>query len=195
MTQASQTLASADHCNILLDLETLATTPTAAITEVAAICYDSCESFSRIIDPSQLPPAAFFIDQETIKFHNTNRKLHDYVNFLEENGSPPALVAGEFVDWCYQQAKGRQIQIWCQGTDFDIPILRHFLSFYSHKFPCRHDAVRDVRTLAKLFPEIPYIKGKHTALDDVSKMHQHIQKLVAYSPAVEKQFHSLNWTE
>lgn len=173
---------TSDHLklHILLDLETLSTKSNAAVSEIAAISLESGASFSSLIAPSELPQ--FDVNSDTVEWHDQQKEGRNYLEFLNLRGSFCTTVANDFITWLHQQAGDRRVILWTQGTDFDIPILRNLLSFSGLEFPCRHDDVRDFRTVAKLFPEIKYTKGNHSALDDVAKMHIHFQKLLNASP-------------
>ncbi|MNC14359.1 hypothetical protein D3C75_621350 [compost metagenome] len=78
----------------------------------------------------------------------------------------------------------KELVIWCQGTDFDIPIITNFLKHYQYHLPWGYTNVRDIRTLAALFPEVEYKKGNHTALEDATMAAQYLRKLAFGSHAV-----------
>lgn len=169
-----------DHLklHVLMDLEFLSLKENASISEIAAISLESGASFSVIVDACDLPQ--FSIDSDTVEFHD---KQHgNYLAFLAIRGIFCTQAANDFITWLHQQARDRKIILWSQGLDKDIPILRNLLRFSGLEDPFRYNDVRDFRTVAAMFPEIKYIKGNHSALDDVAKMHIHFQKLLNASP-------------
>lgn len=166
--------------SIVLDLETLAIHPQAAITEIGIIDLISDERFSLLINPAEQlnePSQKFVTSQDTMEFHLKRDPL--YLVNLAHTGVRSSFAAGLLHNWLMERKAqtGQELVIWCQGTDFDIPIITNFLKHYQYHLPWRHDDVRDIRTVAKLFPGISYKKGNHSALEDASMEAQHLRKL------------------
>lgn len=176
-----------EKLHILLDLETLATKPNAVITEIAAVVLENGTIYDSLIQPSSYPTmdSAFYIDPETVEWHDARRKSN-YIEYLNLRGESFKEAAHEFVTWCERVSEGKQIVLWVHGTDFDVPILKNFLSYCGLETPWRYSDVKDFRTLSALFPEIAYKKGDHSALDDVVKMNQHFQKILVASSLVSQ---------
>ena len=61
-------------------------------------------------------------------------------------------------------------EVWCRGTDFDIPLLRNAFNQFGIPIPWHYSDVRDLRTLDKFFvlPKLPRPADlkEHHALDD-----------------------------
>lgn len=152
----------------VLDLETLAIDPRAVITEIALVELKTGATFNCIINPLEQQENGFIQSEDTIAWHL--KRDPSYVMKLAHNGIR-GLSAAEKVVTFLREAKaisGKEPVIWCQGTDFDIPVLTHFLRKYlgTNSNPWAYNDVRDVRTVAALFPDVPYVKGNHTALSD-----------------------------
>lgn len=151
-----------------LDLETLAIDPHAVVTEIAIVEIKTGSTFNCIINPLEQQESGFIQSQSTLEWHL--KRDPSYAMKLAHNGIRGLSAAEKVVTFIREASaiSGKEPVIWCQGTDFDIPILSNFLTRYlgKGKLPWAYNNVRDVRTLAALFPEVPYVKGDHTALSD-----------------------------
>lgn len=173
--------------HFVLDLETLAIHPHAAITEIGIVDILTDERFSLLINPYEMqmePGAPFVTSNETIDWHL--RKDPSYLILLAHTGVRPCAAAGLLYNWLTERKNlsEKELVIWCQGTDFDIPIITNFLKHYQYHVPWGHTNVRDIRTLAALFPGMEYKKGNHTALEDASMAAQYLRKLAFGSDPV-----------
>lgn len=177
--------------HFLLDLETLSLKPNAAVSEVAVIHLASGSVFSALINPDSYTNLRnFSICQETVDWHDKQKGgPGNYHSYLRTRGQSFITVCRELNAWIQTFSGGKPLQLWVQGTDFDIPIFKNLLGSLDIPFPCRHDQVRDMRTIASLFPEVRYNKGNHSALEDVTKMSLHLQKLTMASPVVHQYFY------
>jgi hypothetical protein len=87
----------------------------------------------------------------------------------------------------YNLAQQYKLELWANGTDFDIPLFYNALDQHNCPSPFKYDAVRDYRTMRKAFwevPSLPFQGKKHHALDDAKNqaahlnlIFDHIQKL------------------
>lgn len=173
-------------CNkrhLVLDLETFAVHPHAAVTEIGIVDLRSMETFNLLINPHE-QKEGFVQDHDTIDWHV--KRDPSYLILLAHNGLRPCAAAGKLHNWLSEKKiqTGQELVIWCQGTDFDIPIISNFLKHYQYNLPWKHTDVRDIRTLAALFPRVDYKKGNHTALEDASMAAQYLRKLSHGYPEV-----------
>ena len=92
----------------------------------------------------------------------------------------------DFSAWL--SALGGDPIIWCKGTDFDTAILAHAFTSYGYPVPWKYNNVRDMRTLKKLHPQIPYHENPqpHNALWDAINQAQHVDQIFAFN-------HQLTW--
>ncbi len=170
--------------HLVLDLETLALAPNAAITEIGIVDLLSEDSFSVSINPAEQIDG-FVQHNETIQWHI--KKNPEYLILLAHTGHRPCAAAGALSNWLKEKKiqTGQELVIWCQGTDFDIPIITNFLKYYGYPLEWKHSDVRDIRTLAALFPNVEYKKGNHTAAEDAYMAAQYLRKLAYGFPEVQ----------
>lgn len=173
--------------HLVLDLETLAIHPHAAITEIGIVDLLTDERFSLLLNPNEmLTEPGFVQDPSTIDWHL--RRDPSYLILLAHNGIRPCTAAGLLHNWLMERKNlsDKELVIWCQGTDFDIPIITNFLKHYGYHLPWGHTNVRDIRTLAALFPGLEYKKGNHTALEDAVMAAEYLRKLAFGSDQVRR---------
>lgn len=153
----------------VLDLETLAINPRAAIIEIGLVNVGMPECrYHKLINPKyyQHEPG-FVIDDSTIEFHRglgienaydaaCKEGIVNYTQMLDVIKDLICILPWESV-------------IWCQGTDFDIPIITNLFRFYGNDLPWKYSNVRDARTLIKLmhpgYKSNPGANG-HRAIED-----------------------------
>lgn len=150
--------------SIILDIETLALTPDALITQIGmiAITGDNASVVGEeLIVPGFFQQLSLFrrICPETIKFH-------------EENGTLPATLSQEKpeVSIIKMEAfiqKHQPRHIWIQGPDFDRPIIEDLCIQLNRKLPWNYWITRDSRTLQGIaFPGVKNPKRPHDAIGD-----------------------------
>lgn len=176
-----------DHQKLLfvLDTETLSLEPNAAVIDIAIVPVNSNWSFSEQIKPSSYEGKAagkFHLSPATLEFHK--EKNPAFLNLCEQRGvsvETAAMGVFNFLEEV-QQVEKKQVVLMCQGTDFDIPILKNLLYQAGLLIPWHYRNVRDLRSLQALTPEVEYDKGGHTALDDARHSLVHLLKQAEASP-------------
>ena len=147
--------------NIALDIETLSTRPTAAIISIAAKCF----TFSSGEEP--MPLGVFFktVNATTCAMYGLHFDTNtiDWWQWQSEDAKRVHLQMGDiavtirdallslkeyYKSACkLMQPSGQRPLIWCQGTDFDIAILRNaYQTVLGTDAPWPHTDVRDSRT-------------------------------------------------
>lgn len=171
--------------HLVLDNETLALSPHAAITEIGVVDLLSDEKFFALINPTEQTDG-FVQDPQAMNWHL--QRDPNYLINLVHNGMRPDVAAGRLHNWLMEVKRntGKELVIWCQGTDFDIPIISNFLKHYQYHLPWGYTDVRDIRTLAALFPRVDYKKGNHNAIEDASMAAQYLRKLSHGYPEVRE---------
>ena len=178
--------------DIMIDLETLATTSNAAVIQIG-ICYRMEGESLLTTDCINIPPrdlqyvaqnSQYHIDPNTVGWH-----LGDPIraaNFAEctESGVSPAKAGRILLEHITNAKESGKYSasMWACGIDFDFPILTHLLRQcrltpnWSFKF------VRDFRTLRELFKqEVPIeYKNDHTAERDAINQYLHLKKIREY---------------
>jgi len=164
--------------NIMLDLETLATTPNAHILSIGAVMFDE-ESVGRIfytpIDVASDQCGAE-IDPKTVKWW-TEQEEAAMSAFSEDGVSfHRALdLFGYFV-----RDAGYDVCVWGNGADFDNLILSSAYARAGIPLPWNRFRNRCYRTLSSLFPDTPrsISRVEHNALDDAISQAQHAMQLL-----------------
>lgn len=147
--------------NVGVDIETLSTRPTAAITEIAARVFTLVpeerveEKLHVRINPMSCILAGFHVETDTCEWWSKrDNEVKD--RLLEPNGVwlniKPALHL--FAGWLGEikdKYECDELRIWMQGTDFDGAILRHaFCQMFPEKgrkaIPWGYRQLRDART-------------------------------------------------
>ena len=162
--------------NVMIDLETLGMGESAIICSIGACTFMTAEpqkTFYHVIDIEKQPGRVF--DPSTVKFwmKQGDAPVHGAMTLTHSltclKGWIENLIG--------------PVTIWANGTDFDIPMLKHAFPSCGLVVPWRYDAVRDYRTLRKLFPQIPadpFQGSKHNALDDAINQAAHLTKILHF---------------
>jgi len=150
--------------SIILDIETLAISPSAIVTEIAVLVFDRA---------TMAAVKHFAISVDILEQLSRGRQFDPatYAYLLGKNALPPTLG-----DQSMQQASDAIAHlfalvdphhVWIQGPDFDRPILENFLNQLGAKLPWAHWRTRDTRTVWDLaFPGRKHAPRPHTALAD-----------------------------
>jgi len=150
---------------MLLDLETLDTTPGAIITELAAATFRRHGESFTILDELDLPLDPW----EQLK---TGRAFSPAtIAFHQRHGTLPTATATESPADAFQAlrhfAEGVET-VWIWGLDFDSPILADLARQLDHPLPWSYWQTRDARTVWKLaFGDKRHATRPHKALEDV----------------------------
>lgn len=158
---------------VMLDLETLGIKPGCQILSIGVAAFSlsgGCgDTFYRNILGYGQEALGLTIDPNTQKWWSERSEearqqlLVGQVHILE--------AITDFLAWWKQTGA---VRVWCQGANFDAPILEEVITRLGHKIPWRYDMVRDTRTAYHLYGLNPKsIKREgtyHNALDDA--LHQ-----------------------
>ncbi len=157
--------------HLMLDLETLSLRSNAAVIGIGvARVFPGSEVrkvFDELISPSKLSivDSHFHVDEKIIAWHNANTQA---LNRAYMDGEDGGYVINKFTSCLALLAQQQPLMIWCQGTDFDIPIITNYLQVYGLTAPWKYSNVRDLRTLAALFPAQKPAGADHTAYADAA---------------------------
>jgi len=164
--------------HLMVDLETLATTPNAAMLSIGAVTFDPNSSeiyddFYHRIELESLEGLDSFIDDNTIEWWSKQDK-----EVQEEAFNPEGRVdIREVMDGFYKFCMG-STHFWSHGSTFDIIILEHYFRQLGKPYPWNFWQVRDTRTLFDLGydPEMPQA-NKHHALEDAVRQAIGVQNM------------------
>lgn len=170
--------------HLMIDLETLGTSPGCVVHELAAVSFDPAtddtSEFYLIIDIESSERAGLTISATTLKWWN-------------DQGGPRQDGADEFhaamkffkafLDYSSPES------VWSWGSDFDLPILRALFKAAGLHWPLKYWTTRDARTVWDIAnPGVIHPRAKgHNALDDcrrqISQLKESLTKLK--SPLIE----------
>ena len=161
---------------IMVDIETLGLQPSSVILSIGAVVFDNfADKLDFYVELVQ-KQSGRTCDLETINWWNQQ-------TIPIPNGTDSLYSAlDKFRSWIKLVHTEGDLEIWANGTDFDITILTHaFIQVDDLPVPWKYNAVRDYRTLYKLFPEVPRPKmdssKKHNALEDAKHQAAHAEAI------------------
>lgn len=138
--------------NIMLDIETLGTKSTSVIVSIGAVEFDTDnftlgEGFHRRIDIDSCLKHGLTVDGGTIAWWmdqpDTARKLFQIQGDPLERALEHLIKAYDWEDKL----------VWCNGMNFDLPILDNAFQAVGLKTPWAYYNGRDYRTVKSLFPK------------------------------------------
>ena len=142
--------------HIMIDIETLATTPDAVVMSVGAVKFDPTSDQPPYSKTLWRPD----IDEQTERDRHVSEstlewwaKLPQHIQddaFSEDSRIPVTEFMKELNRYCVGADK-----IWCQGPQFDMLILENLYIQWGHHFGWQFWQVMDCRTLFQLMPVDP----------------------------------------
>lgn len=176
---------------VMLDTETLGFPRNSAVIDIGMVNLLTAEKFSVQINPEnyealyKMEDTHFHVNDETIQWHQKKGAGNAYDRACQDGIAISLaidLITDTLLDWA---GKDHELQIWCQGTDFDIPVIDNLFAFDGSKLPWKFSQVRDLRTVTALYPDVPRTTwGNHTALEDAIYQGQHLLKIAQKHPEV-----------
>jgi len=145
------------HIDITFDFETCSTAPDAAPMQLGAIVWMrntngdnpfTDDAFSVGIDLRTCAVEGFSFDQDTIDWWS--RQSDTAKQCVTETDCYPVDTAfRQFCEWIeqmLQKYEAETVCLWCQGQDFDFPILKTIAKKFGLKMPVHQHYFRDCRT-------------------------------------------------
>jgi len=164
--------------HLMVDLETLATTPNAAILTIGAVTFDPnstriYDEFYRRIEMESLDALDTYIDDGTLEWWSKQDQAAQDEAFDPEGREPIQSVLEDFYKFCMGSTR-----FWSHGAAFDIVILEYYFRKINKPFPWNFWDVRDTRTIFDLGldPEMPQA-NKHNALEDAKRQAIGVQNM------------------
>jgi len=164
--------------HLMVDLETLATTPNAAILTIGAVTFDPnstriYDEFYRRIEIESLDALDVYIDDSTLEWWSKQDQTAQDEAFDPEGREPIQNVLEDFYKFCMGSNR-----FWSHGAAFDIVILEYYFRKINKPFPWNFWDVRDTRTIFDLGmdPEMPQT-NKHNALEDAKRQAIGVQNM------------------
>lgn len=168
--------------NIMLDIETFGTSKNALILSIGAVEFTEAEIYKPFhihIDTDSAEEAGLRIDARTVMWWLTQSKAAQD-SLVGEQTFPlrECLQAlSDAFDWS-------DATVWCNGADFDFPILENAFKVVKLPVPWKYYNKMDFRTLKKLVPQELYKRLKvepeiaHNALFDAYAQAETTQKIL-----------------
>lgn len=145
--------------NIALDIETLSKRPTAAIIYIAAKAFSLGDNkvtgekleFKQAVDATSCVMLGLDIDPATVKWWSERPEKAKEQFSYSSNLLYVLMGLSDFIQKVKEGNEVEEVVLWCQGTDFDIAILRNaFVAAYNDRaekhLPWKYANVRDSRT-------------------------------------------------
>jgi hypothetical protein len=165
----------------MVDIETVDTKTTAAIVSIAAVRFDALgrgdnmQTLELLIDLDDCFAAGLTYDDGTIAWWSNQTEAVKYKAF---EAGPRLKLADALVE--LRTFVAGSTRLWCQGMNFDTPILENAYRAAKVNIPWNYWQWRDSRTLLSFFRDLPKKdKNAHDALYDATwqaKMVQHCLK-------------------
>lgn len=174
MTPANSTSTKTVE-RVMLDLETVSTSAGCGILSIGACTFDCKHKFYERIDPAS---SRIYLkeDMETLRWWNKQDPQLKQEAFGGSKELLTVLIA--FGNWFRSLNGGcyKDIEIWGNGADFDLPILSAAYLRMDLKQPWGAYNGRCYRTLKNLLPHVKAparASAKHHALDDAIYQAEH----------------------
>lgn len=179
---------------LALDIETLSLAHNALITEIALMQVTpvgGIASFEKYIHPDDYETKIthFDISEETLSFHD--RLKGDYLWELRQKSAFSQDIADAlFMFLCEFRDIRQPVVIYCRGTDFDPPRLKHFMQVHGYDLGelVHYRNFRDLRTVENLF-NMAVVQGDHSAINDVLALRNQLITASHSDPV----FHTYLW--
>ena len=141
--------------DVMVDLETLGTTPGCVILSIGAVAFDrragSLEAeFYVNLDPASCEESGLRVNPQTVEWWS--RQSAEARAALETGQVPLAQALADFTAF-FRSVGGRTI--WGHGATFDPPVLEAAYRVLGLNPPWKYWAVRDTRTLYELADVAP----------------------------------------
>lgn len=165
--------------DITFDFETCALSPNAAVMSMAAVAWNrkgedtpfytddsilKYPTYSAHVDLRSMFIDGFDFDKRTAAWWASQSDEAKANVLSADNYDEPCLpikdVVENFFSWirCVEnELNSSDVNLWCQGSDFDIAILRNICNKYHIYLPIKHNHFRDHRTF--------YMEGAKTLCD------------------------------
>ena len=156
--------------HLMVDLETLATSPNAVILTLGAVTFDPASNkiFDKLyyrVDVDSCDRLGMVVDDATIEWWSKQAANVQTEAFAEDNRVPIEEVIEKFHKFAWNCDA-----FWSHGATFDLVILDCYYRKLNKVPPWNFWQIRDTRTLFDLGydPEMPK-EGLHNALEDASR--------------------------
>jgi len=144
--------------DIMLDLETIDITPTAAIVAIGAVhCNlttgEQADTFYRVVDFDGQLELGMSIRAKTMYWWMEQSEAARQA-ICQEQKSSLRDACGNFKQWLLSiDESGERLRLWGNGASFDNAIIRYAFSRFDAEFPVKYWNDRDMRTVVGFYPK------------------------------------------
>lgn len=159
--------------DVMVDLETLATTEDSVIASIGACVMDLEKgtvgaTFYMILEIQDQLNKGRIINADTLKWWISQDEKAK--NLFHEKAKSPAHVLNTFSQWLKTVSpNSKELVVWGNGSTFDISILENAFRTYMIGIPWGYNGVNDLRTFRRFVANNAKIENNgtaHHALDD-----------------------------
>ena len=197
---ALEELTVKPRCHLVIDLETLATTPNAKILSIGAVavCAETGSEVKFYAVTSTHSQHDSHVSHSTAQWWGQQSGEARQVLDLAESAEAKTIdqVLAEFTDWVGELGKTHTVYPWGNGATFDVSILEYAFHKYGGAAPWNFRNTRDMRTLRdvclmlglepKIKEQVQRVGTHHNALDDA----QYQARIVTTSLKALEDFHA-----
>lgn len=173
---------------IMVDIETLGTTPGSILLSIAAVEFDlktgeTFRTFNEVLNCNEAFELGFKACNETLKWwENKPAKATKILELSRQCEEPNRVTICKFAlfllgeelykKWLNFSIDLKELNtcLWGNSNRFDLGLLFAYYENFNYVLPWNHFLERDVRTLVSFYPEIkkemPFDGVKHDALAD-----------------------------
>lgn len=158
--------------NVMIDLETMDTAPTAAIVSIGAVSFNEIgilDEFYYIIDLADCVKYGLTMSPSTVQWWISQPNKSDTFD-----GDKSDLLISALSKLSVWMPKGARV--WGNGSDFDNVILRNAYAAIGGAYPWRYYDNMCYRTIKNLAPDVKMARQgvHHNALDDARSQALHL---------------------
>lgn len=171
--------------DIMIDIETLGTTPDAAVLTIGAIRFNA--------DTKDAPVKEIYLkldvadqqgritDENTVKWWSEQEQTVQDSTF-KGNRISVRLALEELTNFITEDDR-----VWAHGPQFDMVILESLYKSVDKKAPWKYNKVRDTRTLYEVLGDMrPAVRpNEHNALEDCKYQAKGVQECFAHLRSLE----------
>lgn len=171
--------------DVMFDLETLDTKPSAVILSLGAVKFDprtvgidaDAPKLSLRIDIDTQSLMGRTISESTLTWWSTQSKEAQEAAFSEEGRTPLTEAVEQFHKFVWNSDR-----VWSQGS-FDVNIMEHLYTSLNRPFTWQYWQVRDSRTL------FDFIDGQL----DRTKHHDAVEDAIEQAKGVQRALRKIGW--
>lgn len=171
---------------IMLDIETLGTDPNSVIVSLGAVRFswkdgEVFDKFYVNLDAKNGVDLGMKIDPNTIDWWAKQPKVAR--DAWMKDPVPVETALGMFNDWFGD----KKHEVWCNGMNFDFPLLQNAYSAVGMKSPWQYFLLNDMRTIVnvfnardkyQVFRKENAVSVYHNALDDCIEQAKFLSMLI-----------------